>query len=334
MERPVEEIVRTLEEGQPKERIAAAAQLVDRCRADPATRERYLMRFVTLLADDSPAIRGEAAIGVVVCDEKGEHVDRVARLLRDPKPGVRLQAAHVLASLGLPELRDRLAGALADEDVLVRVAVASALADAGDRRGIPALVEAVDHKLARIDALLALGRLAAPEGEAPARRILGKLFAASFDRVAAASVLAALGYPEGGKYLVARADKRRAADRQMAIELLGERKVAGAGALLKAIAGRPGDPGRGPALRAWASLGEDDGRAEAARVLVDEREDPDVRMDAAEGLLLAGREADRAALERAAASDDEHVREVAREALELFGRPAAEVRLHLPLGEL
>lgn len=332
MERPVEELVRALEEGQPKERIAAAAALVERCRTDPAARERYLMRFVTLLADDSPAIRGEAAVGVIVCDERGEHLERVARLLHDPRPGVRLQAAHLLASLGLPELRERLAGALADADVLVRVAVATALADAGDRRGVPALVEAVDHRLARVDALLALGRLGVPEGEAPARRILGRLFSNAFERVAAAAVLAALGREDGRKYLLARADRRRRADRQMAIELLGERGVGGAAELLRDIAARADDPARGPALRAWAALGDDEGRRACAAALLDEREDPDVRMDAAEGLLLAGRDGDRAALERAAEAADDDVRAVAREALELFGRPAAEVRLHLPLG--
>jgi HEAT repeat protein len=253
--------------------------------------------------------------------------------LHDPKPGVRLQAAHVLASLGLPELRDRLAGALADPDVLVRVAVATALADAGDRRGVGALVEAVDHRLARIDALLALGRLGAPEGEAPARRILAKLFASTFDRVAAAGVLAALGRDEGAGYLLSRVGKRRGADRQMAIELLGERGVRAAADALRAIAGKRDDPARGPALRALAGFGDEAGREACARALLDEQEDPDVRMDAAEGLLLAGRDADRDALARAGEdAGDALVRAVAREALELFGRPGAEVRLHLPLG--
>lgn len=334
MERSFDELVHAIEEGRPKERIAATTALVERCRKDDAARSRFLMRFITLLSDDSPAIRGEAIVGVVVCDDKQEHLDRVARLLRDPKPGVRLQAAQVLGSMGVPGLLDTFAASLSDEDVLVRVAVATALADAGDRRGVPALVGAVDNKLARLDALLALGHLAAPEGEAVARRIFGKLILPSFDRLAAASVLVALGREDGRKYLLGRADKRRAPDRQMAIELLGERGVTEATGLLATIAGRPDDPARGAALRAWASLGDGEGRAACVRVLDDDSADPDVRMDAAEGLLLAGRESDRAALVRAAGeASDEKVRAVAREALELFGSTPAEARLHLPLGE-
>ncbi|HEY0838810.1 MAG TPA: HEAT repeat domain-containing protein, partial [Vulgatibacter sp.] len=158
MARDPEELARRLDDPDVprKEREAAVAELVELCRTDEGARHRYLMRFVTLLADDAPAIRGWATLGVVLCDEEGSHVDRVAKLLGDPSPGVRLQAIHALAPLDLPELRDRFAEALADRDELVRLAAAAALASGGDLRGTDVLVAAAGRRNTRLDALLAL----------------------------------------------------------------------------------------------------------------------------------------------------------------------------------
>src|SRR5690606_30806926 len=89
----------------PREREGAAQELVGLCRRDEAFRERYLMRFVTLLADEHPAVRGWGIVGVLLCDEKLEHLPRIVRLLEDPSPGVRLQAVHALTPLGIETIR-------------------------------------------------------------------------------------------------------------------------------------------------------------------------------------------------------------------------------------
>lgn len=321
-----------------KDREAAIAQLVEICRRDEEARRRWLMRFVTLLSDETPIIRGWASLGVVLCDEEGSHVDRVARLLSDPSPGVRLQAVHALAPLDLPELFDRFASVLSDRDELVRLAAAAALASGGDLRGTDVLIAASARRNTRLDALLAL-RPAARDGspevrgavQGAARKAFGRLFANRFERVAAAALLAATGDEAGGRHLLERA-RKGGVERPMAMEICGELRIPGGEALVQSTASDRRDPFRGTALRALASYGSPDAVDRCGAVLVDAQEDPDVRCDAAEGLLVAGGDRARSILEIARGEvTDEHVRRVVSACLSLFGRPADEIRLYLPL---
>ncbi len=333
-----EEIARRLDREPPrKEREAALGDLIEICRGSEAARERYLMRFVTLLADDAPYARGLASLGVVLCDDNEQHVERVVRLLGDPSPGVRLQAIHALAPLGLASLHDRFAESLHDPDRLVRLAAAVALAAGGDLRGTDVLLEAIARRSTRLDALLALRRAAADgpdlraKIEPEVRKIFGGFLTHRFDRVAAAAVLATMGIKEGGDHLIERA-RKGGVERPMALELCGELQIPGGEAVAAAIAADKDDALRGTALRALASY---DGASAAdlcSRALLDEGEDADVRCDAAEGLLLLGTDAARRSLEEAREGPgDERVRRVAATCLSLFGRPSEEVRLYLPL---
>lgn len=330
-----QDLVERLGDERPKVRAEAAAELVEVCRFDAAARERWAMRFLTLLHDDAPAVRGHAVVGAVVCDEGLVHVGRVLKLLEDPSPGVRLQVIHALGPLGLPEVPDALAGRLTDEDVRVRVTAASALAFAGDARGFEVLLAALDRRDTREEALHALRQLAGivdrEAMEQGVRRIFGGLFVGRFERTAAAGALAALGDAEGRAHLIARAAKK-GIDRPLALELLGELQVREAEALLAAAAADRTDPLRGTALRAMAALGAPDALVRCSEVLLDEAEDPDVRCDAAEGLLLLGGLAAEGALVQARErAGDEQVRKVAASCLFLWGRPAREIRLFLPL---
>lgn len=335
-----EELARRLEDPATprKDREAAIADLVEICRQDEEARRRWLMRFVTLLSDDSPVIRGWASLGVVLCDEEGSHVDRVARLLADPSPGVRLQAVHALAPLDLPELHDRFATVLGDRDELVRLAAAAALASGGDLRGTDVLLAAVSRRNTRLDALLAL-RAAAEKGTArvrasvhdTARKAFGRLLANRFERVAAAALLAATDDAVGNEHLLARA-RKGGVERPMALEICGELRIPGGEALAQSIAADRRDPLRGTALRALASYGSADAVDRCGAALVDAQEDVDVRCDAAEGLLLAGGDRARSILEIAKAeAGDDRLRRVIAACLSLFGRPAVEIRLYLPL---
>lgn len=331
----MEALLERLDDERPKVRAQVAGELVDRCRADESERERWGMRFLTLLNDPSPAVRGQAVVGAVLCDADFAHVDRVLRLISDPSPGVRLQVIHTLGPLGLPQVPDAFAAALGDEDERVRTTAASALAHAGDARGFDVLLAALDRRDTREEALYALRHLAG-RGDDQAlargvRRIFGALLASRTERVAAAAVLAALGDREGTAHLVERAGKR-GHDRPLALELVGELRLAEAEPLLLATAHSRTDPYRGTALRALGSLQVAEARQLCTEALLDPAEDLDVRCDAAEGLLLhGGREAEAALQQAEQQADDERLRRVVEASLSLFGRDPREIRLYLPL---
>lgn len=331
----MQELIERLEDEHPKVRADAAADLIDRCRVDAEARGRYAMRFLTLLNDDSPAVRGQAVVGAILCDDELVNVDRVAKLLEDPSPGVRLQAVHTLGPLGLPELEERFAVRLEDPDRLVRVSAAAALATSRDPRAVPVLLAALDSRHTREEALHALRGLVSVGDraaiEAGARRILGRILSSRYERIAAAGVLAALGLEDGKRQLLVRMEKR-GADRPVAMEIAGELRLAEAASILGRVAGDKADPLRGTALRALASLGSPEALRLCERVLLDEAEDADTRSDAAEGLLLHGGEEAEAALEKArGAVQDDRVRRVVEACLDLFGKPPEEIRLYLPL---
>lgn len=320
-----------------RERETAVRELVELCRMDEALRDRYAMRFVTLLADEQPAVRGWGIVGVLLCDEKLEHLPRILRLLEDPSPGVRLQAVHALTPIGTEALRGPLRARLEDEDRMVRVAAAVALAVMGDPASVPVLLDGLGSRHTRFDSLMALRTIApaAPEHEAEIRSAVqstfGGLFAGRFDRLAAAAVLARLGDAKASAYLLDRARKGKI-DKPVAIEWLGELRIPEGESHLKEIAADGTDPFRGAALRGLGSYGSEVALEACRRALEDENEDTDVRCDAAEGLLLLGSEAARAALEAAEERvREERVRKVVSLCLSLFGKPAEELRLYLPL---
>lgn len=320
-----------------RERESAVQELVELCRKDEALRERYAMRFVTLLADDQPSVRGWGIVGVLLCDEKLEHLPRILKLLDDPSPGVRLQAIHALTPLGSEEVEAHFLPRLQDEDRLVRVAAAVALSVSGNAEGVPVLLEGIGSRHTRFDALMALRNVAprAPEWQEAirdaAQGVFSGFFASRFDRLAAAAVLASLGDEKASSYLLERARKGKL-DRPIAIEWLGELRVPEGEPLLRDLAENKKDPFRGAALRGLGSYGSPSAFGACQRALADESEDVDVRCDAAEGLLLLGSDSAKEALESARdAVKEEKVKQVVSICLSLFGKPAEELRLYLPL---
>lgn len=320
-----------------RERESAAQELVEFCRRDEALRDRFAMRFVTLLADDQPAIRGWGIIGVLLCDEELEHLPRIIKLLEDPSPGVRLQAVHALTPLGVEEIRAPLRLRLEDEDRLVRVGAAVALSVIGDTEGVSVLLEGLNSRHTRFDSLMALRNVAsrAPdrheEIRAAAQGVFSGFFANRFDKLAAAAVLVALADEDASAYLLERA-RRGKLERPIAIEWLGELRVPGGENFLRRLAEDRRDPFRGAALRGLGSYGSEAALEACQSALQDESEDIDVRCDAAEGLLLLGDAAAKHALESARESvQEERVKRVVSLCLSLFGKPAEELRLYLPL---
>lgn len=336
----LDELVRRIEDPETpgREREAAVADLVERCRKDAELRERYLLRFVTLLADDSPVVRGWAIVGVVLGDEQMDHLQRIVRLLEDPSPGVRLQALHALMPLGRENLAGHFAERLEDRDRLVRLTAAVALAELRDVRATDELISGAEKRRTRLEALAALRHLLpALEGakrEAVlelAGRILGSFWSSRFDKLEAAGILAAAGDDSAKRFLLERAQRGKL-ERPMAIERIGEYRVEGAEEYLKQVAADERDPFRGAALRALASFGSEEAFDRCSAVLRSEKEDPDLRCDAAEGLLLFGGDRAEEELRWATAhAGNEMVRRIAERCLSLFGRPADEMRRYLPL---
>lgn len=320
-----------------RERESAAEALVELCRRDEDLRDRYAMRFVTLLADEQPAVRGWGIVGVLLCDEELEHLPRILKLLEDPSPGVRLQAVHALTPLGAEEVRAPFRLRLADEDRLVRVAAGVALSVIGDEACVPALLEGLNSRRTRFDALMGLRNIApsAPawqqEIREAAQGVFTGLFAGRFDKLAAASVLASLGDERAAAHLLERAKKGKL-ERPVAIEWLGELRVPAGERYLRELAEDRKDPFRGAALRGLGSYGSEAALGACLRALGDESEDADVRCDAAEGLLLLGGDEANDALEAARERvEEERVKRVVSICLSLFGKPAEELRLYLPL---
>ncbi len=313
------------------ERADAVAALVEACRADPSLRERFLLRFVTLLADDEASVRGEAIPGVLLCDGPLVHLPRMLRLFQDPRPGVRLQAVLLLGPMEQGEVLEALRGVLVDRDVQVRGAASTMVLarEPGNAEARASLVAQCDERSGRYEALLSLARAGATAVRAPAVRTFGAWFVTRHDRLAAAFALATVGEEAGADYVLARA-KRRGLDRPAAIELLGELARPAAIPMLATIARDPADPLRGAGLRAWAGTGAPEAVQLCESLVAEKGGDVDLRCDAIEGLLLAG--AGRAALEALIARGDETA-PIARTALTLLSRPAHERRQYLPLEE-
>lgn len=317
--------------GRRGERSDAVLSLVEACRVEPALRERFLLRFVTLLADDEATVRGEAIPGVLLCDEPLTHLPRLLRLFQDPKPGVRLQAVLLLGPMEQPEVLEALRPVVDDADVQVRGAAATMVLarEPGNAAARATLAGLCDERAVRYEALLALARAGAPEAKTPAVRLYASWFVTRHDRLAAAFALARCGEAAGLEYVRKRAEKR-GLDRPAALELLGELGAPEGLPLLAAIARDPTVPHRGAALRAWAGTGAPEGVQLCERLVGEGGGDVDLRCDAIEGLLLAG--AGRAALEALIARGDDAA-PIARTALTLLDRPAHERRHYLPLEE-
>ena len=126
--------VRRDPETYPIERIAAAADLAGE--RDPAN----LSRLVELLRDRDPAVRSWGATGIGSLGSRGDSAaDRVAELLADSAPWVRVAAADALCRLGrfkaaVPVLTQ----SLDDENEWVRLQAINVL-DRIDEHGRPAL---------------------------------------------------------------------------------------------------------------------------------------------------------------------------------------------------
>ncbi len=291
----------TLErEKRPAFRAEAADQLFHLAAEAPGRGPDFADVLPRLLADKQPEVRRAAVrLATAVLPEDDQPGVLLARL-RDEEWMVRLEATGRLADLYRQELRGALASMLEDPMPEIRFEAARGIAGLGHPAGLDVLLEALDADLLRFRALGALGQLEDARALPAVKRLFRRWLLPAFDKTQAAGVLAQLGDPEGGEYLLQRTRKKWSTDRALAVELCGAVKVPGALERLKEILENPKDDCRGAAARGLGRLG--DARALPwLLALLDERSaEEDFRLDAADALwrlgLPEGRERVRAAI--------------------------------------
>nr|WP_225937004.1 HEAT repeat domain-containing protein [Myxococcus sp. RHSTA-1-4] len=291
----------TLErEKRPVFRAEAAEQLFELAAEAPNHGADFMEALPRLLSDKQPEVRRAGVRLATVVLPEDEQPGVLLSRLRDDEWMVRLEATGRLADLHRQELRGALAGMLEDPLPEVRFEAARGIAGLGHPAGMDVLLEALDSDLLRFRALGALGQLEDARALHAVKRVFRKWLLPAFDKTQAAGVLAQLGDPEGGAYLLQRTRKKWSADRALAVELCGAVKVPGALERLKEVLEDPKDSCRGAAARGLGRLGDARALPWLLALLEDRSAEEDFRLDAADALwrlgLPEGRERVRASI--------------------------------------
>lgn len=291
----IDQLLLALERGTtPLARVEAAEALCELAFDSPDARPEFAPVVVRLIADQQDEVRcaGLALAAEVLAPVEAKEL--LSRHLEDKLVRVRLEAAGRLADLALPEARGALAAALQDAELAVRFEAARGMVALEHPAGYDVLIDALDDGDLRFRAASALAQLGKKEAIEPLKRVFSSWFISAFDKTQVAGALASLGDADGVAHLFKRAGKRWAMDRPMAVELLGEVQAPGAKDRLLEVLADAKDPCRGTAARALGRLGDSAVEADLLRLLDDATAIDDLRLDAAEGLLLLGTESARA----------------------------------------
>ena len=277
---------------------AEAAELLCDLGADLADdlKLEFAPAVVRLLADPQSEVRsaGLALAAMILPPEEAEEL--LIRHLSDRDLRVRVEATGRLADLRRPSSRGAFAQAMRDEIFPVRFEAARGMAELKHSAGLEVLIEALDDPELRFRAIAALAQLGDKDALPALQRLFSKWFLPAFDRTQAAGALVRLGDASAAEHLLKRAGRRWSADRAMAIELLGEVKVAGARERLEQLVKDPSDPNRGAAARGLGRLGDASAVPVLVAVLEDAASSDDLKLDVAEGLCLLPGEQGRAPL--------------------------------------
>ena len=292
-------------------RAEAADSLCELAFDAPAeVRREFEPDVVRLLADKQDEVR---CAGLALATEiltPAEAKDILIRHLGDKVARVRVEAAGRLADLALPDTRGALAAALADPELTVRFEAARGMVALNHPAGLDVLLAALEDADLRFRAASALAQLGNKEAIPALKRAFSSWFIPAFDKTQLAGALAALGDSEGAEHLFKRAGRKWTMDKPMAVELLGVVKAPGALARLLEILADAEDPARGTAARALGRLGDASAEPALLKLLAGDAAD-DLKLDAAEGLLLLGTPSARAAVEALKFEDAESAEELA-----------------------
>lgn len=293
-------------------RAEAADTLCELAFDAPAeVRREFEPAVVRLLADKQDEVR---CAGLALATEilvPAEAKDILIRHLGDKVARVRVEAAGRLADLALPDTRCALAAALADPELTVRFEAARGMVALNHPAGLEVLLAALEDTDLRFRAASALAQLGNKEAIPALKRAFSSWFIPAFDKTQLAGALAALGDSQGSEHLFKRAGRKWTMDKPMAVELLGVVKAPGALARLLEILADPEDPARGTAARALGRLGDASAEPALLKLLGAGDAADDLKLDAAEGLLLLGTPSARAAVEALKFEDAESAEELA-----------------------
>ncbi|MDQ3263696.1 MAG: HEAT repeat domain-containing protein [Myxococcota bacterium] len=270
-----------------EERIRAAEGLLGLADGFPDRWEELAPAIPRLIADRQEELRRGGVRLAALLLHPDEAEGFLGARLTDPSPRVRMEAAGQLADLARPSSRGVLAAALNDASYAVRFEAARGMAAVHHPAGLEVLVEALDNNDLRFRALGALGELADPRALGPVRTVFARWMMNPFERTQAAAVMARLGDSEGPRYLFERSKPvrfRRAPDRAMAVELLGDLRLPGAQQRLVELLETPGEPVRGAAARGYGRLSAPDAEERLAKLADEQGLPEDVLLDALEGL--------------------------------------------------
>jgi HEAT repeat protein len=242
------------------------AVLAQRGDVAPAVRASALLAAEALGCDDAvlvdsakaadPALQRaalEALVARASASSGGhDHLEAAAAgALADASPEVRATAAAALAAMDarvhLSALAERL-----DDRPLVRSSVALALADMGDARGVPALLE--DLAAGSFAAAEALGALGVEAAREPLAASAGRFFTPLLTKAAAGAALIRLGDPRGEDALRAVLRAFRPDGRPYAVVQVMQLRVAALQPELEALVRRPRGVDRGLLREALAAL--------------------------------------------------------------------------------
>jgi HEAT repeat protein len=275
-------------EKRPPARAEAAELLVQLVEEEPSRAPEFSEALVRLLADSQAEVRRSGLGLATLVLAPAEQSDLFTARLGDPDMGVRLEATGRIADLALPELRGVLARMLEDPIPEIRFEAARGMAALKHSAGLEILVEALDNERLRFRALGALAELGDVRALAAVKRLFGRWLLPGFERTQAAGVLARLGEAEGAEYLLKRTQKKWSADRALAVELCGEVKAPGALERLRAILEDPKDPCRGAAARGLGLMGDPRALPWLLALMEDTGAAEDFRLDAADGVWRLG----------------------------------------------
>ncbi len=185
------------------------------------------------VSDPLPAVRAGAVQGLAQLGATGA-VERVAAALEDPDLRIRLVAADALGRQGT---RGAVALAKASaagrfREVEWRIALARALGEAGSAEAVPALAALLDGPAAA-SAAAALARTGAPGASAPLAAYLARPEATA--RAEAIEALAALGASDAAPIMAAQLTHDRPEVRAAAARALGKVRYEPASARLEAL---------------------------------------------------------------------------------------------------
>jgi HEAT repeat protein len=284
-------------------RVDAAMTLCELAETPDAVPAELAAAVPRLLSDTTVDVRRIGlALGARVLPPP-EAVTLLTSRVQDPEELLRLEAVGQLADLAVPASRGVFAAALEDRAFPVRFEAARGMAALAHGAGLDVLVQALDDEVYRFRALGVLAELGDVRALPALQRVFGRWLLSAFEKTQAAGALARLGDVEGERYLVERARRGGARpDRPLAVELCGEVKVPAAWDLLVEMLNDKHEAVRGAAARGLGRLGSP-AAVEVLGALVEDAEaTEDVRLDAAEGLLLLGTADARNRLERSTTS--------------------------------